>query len=125
MAAMGSSSVPVDFPQDPAPVPLKLVVLADAEQVQHDATESKFSKMVLHISLASTFIIFIRVFITVLLVHTMMAGNSYKESQLFPKTHHGAANGSQLTRLEADPHKETSPDWRSTRPSAWAEVRDR
>jgi hypothetical protein len=117
MAAMGSSSVPVDFPQDPAPVPLKLVVLADAEQVQHDATESKFSKMVLHISLASTFIIFIRVFITVLLVHTMTAGNSYKESQLFPKTHHGAANGSQLTRLEAD--------CRSTRPSAWAEVRDR
>ena len=41
-------SVFVDFPQDPAPVPLKLMVLAGAEQVEHDATETKFSELVLH-----------------------------------------------------------------------------
>jgi hypothetical protein len=29
-------------------MPLELVVLADAEQVEHDATEAKFSKLVSH-----------------------------------------------------------------------------
>ena len=32
-------------------MPAELVVPAGADQVQHDATEAKFSKLVLHISL--------------------------------------------------------------------------
>ena len=43
-----SSRVLIDFPHDSAPVPLKFVVLAGAEQVEYDATETKFSELVLH-----------------------------------------------------------------------------
>ena len=57
MATRGSLSVVVDFPHDPAPVPLKLVVLASAEQVEHDATETKFSELVLHRGLIFAFMI--------------------------------------------------------------------
>ena len=37
-----------DFPQYPAPVPLKLMVPAGAEEVEHDATKAKFSELILH-----------------------------------------------------------------------------
>ena len=37
-----------NFSEDAPPVPLKLVVLAGAQQVEHDATETKFCELILH-----------------------------------------------------------------------------
>src|SRR5688572_7277521 len=43
-----SSRCLTSFSEDAPPVPLKLVVLAGAQQVEHDATETKFCKLILH-----------------------------------------------------------------------------
>ena len=37
---------PTNFSEDAPPVPLKLVVLAGAQQVEHDATETKFCELI-------------------------------------------------------------------------------
>jgi hypothetical protein len=39
-------------------VPLKLVVLAGAQQVEHDATETKFCELILHKGLISISVVF-------------------------------------------------------------------
>ena len=44
-----------NFSEDAPPVPLKLVVLAGAQQVEHDATETKFCELILHKGLISIF----------------------------------------------------------------------
>ena|ERR1051325_3132561 len=42
------ADVLANFSEDAPPVPLKLVVLAGAQQVEHDATETKFCELILH-----------------------------------------------------------------------------
>jgi len=44
-----------NFPEDAPPVPLKLVVLAGAQQVEHYATETEFREVILHNGLISIF----------------------------------------------------------------------
>jgi hypothetical protein len=48
----------VNFSEDAPPVPLKLVVLAGAQQVEHDATETKFCELILHKGLISISVVF-------------------------------------------------------------------
>jgi hypothetical protein len=48
----------VNFSEDAPPVPLKLVVLAGAQQVEHDATKTKFCELILHKGLISISVVF-------------------------------------------------------------------
>src|SRR6266487_226336 len=41
------ADVLTNFSEDAPPVPLKLVVLAGAQQAEHDATETEFCKLIL------------------------------------------------------------------------------
>ena len=53
-----AGDVLTNFSEDAPPVPLKVMVLAGAQEVEHDATETKFWEMILHkglISLLSCF----------------------------------------------------------------------
>ena len=91
------ADVLTNFSEDAPPVPLKLVVLAGAQQVEHDATETKFCELILHKGLISISVVFKLVHPSSVdfpfvrkSVHTESSENSARKGQQKSEGFHGA-----------------------------------